>query len=236
MFFIENQHVEKEVADNFKSIMNPYYNKLGHYLRFVYFISGRLRFNVEKDSYVGDYKKIVDYLRSIGGELYVSSQNLKFKKTTELDKLNDKINHIWYLDDKGSFVQQHIYIDSLRNYVYSNQDIYDALMQLSAKYKDVEIDTALLPKVSGDFYVQFWQPVQFVTHRYEFWQQQTSKLHFLLYGSIFLVMAVLMCALIFVNHQITDYISVLTLLSCLVFTFTLYRFGVVRKLSQKLFD
>lgn len=236
LFFIENQHIEKEVADNFKSIMNPYYNKLGDYLRFVYFISGRLRFKVEKDSYVEDYKKIVDYLSGIGGKLYVSSKNVGFKTATELEDLNEKINHIWYLDDKGWFVQQQISIDSLRTYIYSDQDIYDALMQLSTKYKDVKIDTALLPKVSGDFYVQFWQPVQFVTHRYEFWQQQTSKLHFLLNGSIFLVMAVLLCTLFFVNHQITDYISVLTLLSCLVFAFTLYRFGVVRKLSQKLFD
>lgn len=32
LFFIENQHIEKEVADIFKSIMNPYYSKLGDYL------------------------------------------------------------------------------------------------------------------------------------------------------------------------------------------------------------
>ena len=49
LFFVENQHIERDVIERFRTIMNPYYHKLSAYLKFVYFISCRISYSNPKD-------------------------------------------------------------------------------------------------------------------------------------------------------------------------------------------
>lgn len=42
LFFVENQHIEREVINEFRSIMDPFYHKLSNYLMFVIYKLGKL--------------------------------------------------------------------------------------------------------------------------------------------------------------------------------------------------
>ncbi len=59
LFFVENQHVERDVIDRFKMIMNPYYRKLSCYLSFVFFIQNRIRYEDTKTDYIPDVKTLI---------------------------------------------------------------------------------------------------------------------------------------------------------------------------------
>lgn len=151
LFFVENQHIERDVIERFRTIMNPYYHKLSAYLKFVYSISCRISCSNPKDDYIQELRSLTKELSSLGSKVYVSGRDVSYMNAKELEILNEKINQIWYYYDKGWMVTNKIKVDPHKSMIHSDSQIMDALGDVSPRYANRSIDMILLPAVSGDF-------------------------------------------------------------------------------------
>ena len=236
LFFVENQHVERDVIDRFRTIMNPYYRKLSSYLIFVYFIQSRIRYADTKTDDITEVKCLTDELAGLGETVFASGRNISYMSANELEVLNKKINNIWYYYDKGWFVTEKIHIDIHENYIFTDSQIQDKLCEILVKYSNREINKSLLPDISGEFYTESWQPVSSVTDNYEYWQERCLLNKHLLLFSLILVMIILIAAMFLSGNICHYFITIPTVLSCAIFAFDLFQLNKLMKLSHRIFN
>lgn len=234
LFFVENQHIERDVIDRFRLVMDPYYHKLSCYLKFVYFIKERISFSSTDSKYVANLKFQLEEFSRKGVDVHLHSKDVSYKLHKELSKLNDSINNVWWLYNEAN-VKEFITDDIGMGNIYTDSEIHDALYSISPKYKGQPINKKLLSTVSGDFYVDIWQPVQHVTWNYEYWDKKCRFNKCILLFSLSLVMLVLIVAMLF-SSVINNYIiSISTILCCLFFIFVLLQLNKLMKLSHNIF-
>jgi hypothetical protein len=235
LFFIENQHIEKDVVSRFYSTMKPFYNKLTNFLKYVNWSKSVIQYDDPKAAYISDLVLIMDELSRLAGISIVSGSEIPVMKAKAIDNLCEKINNIWYLYDKGWFVTEHISIDKGNGYHSWETLIKESLTTYNAKYSNSAVDIDLLPKVSGDFYVEVWQPVQNVTYQYEWWQNKRKFSHYFLLGSIGLLMLSLITILLFSNIIGCSIINYITVFCCCIFGYNIYELVRIKDKSNKIF-
>ena len=84
------------------------------------------------------------------------------------------INDIWYCIDKDYNNFQKIEFDTYHAEIF-REDTLRYLEEISPKYKGMTLTKDLLGKVSGDFYVDFYQPIEHILLEYEDWQKSEKK-------------------------------------------------------------
>lgn len=236
LFFIENQHIENDVVSRFYSLMKPFYKKLTNYLQYVSWSKNIIRYDDRKADYISDLIPIMDELSRLAGQSIMSGSDIPVMKAKAIDKLCKKINHIWYIYDKGWFVTEHISIDTGNGFQSSEKLIKESLMTYNAKYSNIEINIDLLPQVSGEFYVDVWQPVQNITYEYEYWQKKCRFSHYFLLGSIVLMILSLIVILLFSSIIGCTIINYITVFCCCIFGYDIYELVKIKNLSNKLFN
>lgn len=236
LFFIENQHLEKDVVNRFYSIMKPFYKKLTSYLQYLNWSKNIIQYDNRKADYISDLIQIMDELSRLAGQSIMSGSDIPVMKAKAIDGLCEKINHIWYLYDKGWFVTEHISIDKENGFQFSEKQIKESLTAYNAKYSNSTIDINLLPKVSGDFYVEVWQPVQNVTYQYEWWQNKRKFSHYFLLGSIVLLILSLIVILLLSNIIGCTIINYITIFCCCVFGYNIFELVKIKNISNKIFN
>lgn len=235
LFFIENQNAEKDVVSRFNSIIKPFYNKLTKFLIYVNWSKSIIHYDNPKTGYIPDLILIMNELSRIAGTSIISGSDVPIMKAKDIDILCDKINNIWYVYDKGWFVREHISIDKGNGYDYLENQIKESLKAYNEKYSNPVIDINLLPKVSGEFYVEVWQPVQNITYEYEYWQKKRRFSHYFLLGSIVLMILSLIVILLFSNIIGCTIINYITVFCCCVFGYDIYELVKIKNLSNRLF-
>lgn len=236
LFFVENQHLEKDVVNRFYSTMKPFYNKLTNYLKYVNWSKSIIKYDDLNAAYISDLILIMDELSRIAGNSIMSGNDIPVMKAKAIDKLCNNINQIWYLYDKGWFVNEHISINKDNSFQFSEKQIKESLATYSIKYNNATVDVNLLPKVSGDFYVEEWQPIQNMTYQYEWWQRKCRFSHYFLLGSIGFLMLSLITILLFSDMIGYPIINIMTIFSCCIFGYNIYKLVKIKDLSNKLFN
>lgn len=235
LFFIENQNAEKEVVSRFNSIMKPFYNKLTKYLIYVNWSKSVIQYDNPKTAYISELIPIMDELSRMAGTSIISGSDIPVMKAIHIDKLCEKINQIWTVYDKGWIVRDHISIDKGNGYDYWVNLIKESLTAYNPKYNNMEINIDLLPKVSGEFYVEVWQPVQNITYEYEYWQKKRRFSHYFLLSSIVLMILALIVILLFSSIIGCTIINYITVFCCCIFGYDIYELVKIKNLSNKLF-
>ena len=92
--FIESQKTSTGVQDRVRCLMNPFYDKLNSYMRFVYlFRQGIYIDSTSEEIEVKNLKHDLDYLC----DLYENADfSMVFYNSIFLDDLCNRINNIWY--------------------------------------------------------------------------------------------------------------------------------------------
>jgi len=236
LFFVENQHIEKDVVNRFYSTMKPFYNKLTNYLKFVNWSKSIIQYSDRNATYISDLILIIDEISRIAGNSIISGNDIPVMKAKEINKLCNDINQIWYLYDKGWFVTEHISINKDNSFQFSEKQIKEALAAYSVKYNKSTVDINLLPMVSGDFYVEEWQPVQNITYQYEWWQKKCKFSHYFLLGSIGFLMLSLITILLFSDMIGCQIVNIMTIFSCSIFGYNIYELVRIKDISNKLIN
>ncbi|MDD4590192.1 MAG: hypothetical protein PHG06_07155 [Parabacteroides sp.] len=221
LFFVENQHIERDIINKFRSIMDPFYHKLSNYLKFVYFINALIRYKTDNQDITDKFKSNVDKLSSKGGEVFAYSNNISYLSQKKLDILNDSINNVWYLFNEAQ-IKENIFLDTKSYSVFNNEDIEKALSEISPLYTNRNIDINLLPYISGEFYSKVWQPLDYVTGNFEYWEKQCRLNKLLLILSLGLVMIVMISAMCFPSVGCSLFITIPTIICCILFMIVLH--------------
>lgn len=234
LFFVENQHIERDVIDRFRAVMDPYYHKLSCYLKFVFSIKDRLRYLSTDSNYVQNFKTTIEKFDRKGGDVYTHSNNVSFMDHKELNSLNESINNVWWLYNEAN-VRTFITKETRTEPFFADSEISETLSEIFVRCNVQTIDANLLSAVSSDFYVKIWQPVQYVTWNYEYWDKKCRFNKRILLCSLSLVMLVMIMAMLFSANISSYFITISTICCCAIFIFVLLQLNKLMRLSHNIF-
>lgn len=235
MFFIESQKVANDVAERFHFIMNPFFHSFTSYVRFISSFKTCFNFKKAKESnYISNLKEDVDRISKLGGQSIMWGQNFPANYFTaeELDSVCNSINNIWYIFDRyQNFINIDIEFDSHHADMISNHT-KEYMEGISPKYIGKPLTEDMLSKVSGDFFVDFYQPVQNVLHQYEFWQSEEKRFKTLIMITVAIILITMILILLF-NLCVSLWIyKVLCVVCCIFLLFGLYKLIKIENLSK----
>ena len=212
--FIESHKTSSGVQDRVRCLMNPFYDKLNSYMRFVYlFRQGIYIDSTSEEIEVKNLKHDLDYLC----DLY---ENADFPtidcNPTHLDNLCNRINNIWYyLAEKKHITYNYVrYTPALTKGLESK--MRECMEGINIKYKRSKLNISFLSELSGDFYANVCEPVRKFPHQYECW---LKKERFYRYFSLIVLCITLMSLLliIIVSSLRPCCLNSLTIMSSLLF-------------------
>lgn len=219
---VENQHIKGEIASRYYSIMRPFYHKLALYAKFAQQCMLALS---TIDDEGKRYKKLLqDKTKDINKVAYtaiITGKDNPYLKAKELDSICNDVNGIWYCFDRNYDMYSHL--------TFSNKFLIDeirkALIEYDRSLLNEPIDLNLFSKVSGDFFVKEWQPIDNVPGRYEYFNEKCRNCNLYLYGSFIIEISSLI--LIFFSESLNGIslasVDILVILSIGSFIFAIYK-------------
>jgi hypothetical protein len=235
MIFIESQKVAGSVADRFHFVMNPFFRSFSNYVKFISSFKTCFTFKVTKDSeYIKRLKDNVDTVAGLGGKSIVSGRDYPADYFTakELDSICKTINNIWYLiDGKQNYIDKHLDFDSRHAQMFSEQS-KNYLEAISPKYKEMPLTKDTLANVSGNFFVEIYQPIQHILPQYEFWQRKEKEFKILILVTIIFTLVTMMLILLLSCYIPMWIYKALCVMCCGLLIFGLYRLIKLENLSK----
>lgn len=229
LFFIETMHIESDVKQRFKAIMNPFYHKLSKMTLFVGYLQSSMRLpDLERAKLLKDN---MDYISKAGIVPSSSGRDISFMRSDELGKLCDTINDVWYNLDKSYELRQNIVIEG----GFVNNIAKEALCEVYPEYKDKELSVVVLQDATGDFYVRYWQPVEHCTPNYEFWEKKAKLSRILIFVALGVSLLSLLVTMIWAECICPVIPCSLAIASSLIFAICIGMMAYLISLSNKLF-
>lgn len=191
IILVENQHVKGEITSRYHNIMRPFYHKLALYAKF----AQQCMFALEAVDNEGKrYKQILQdktkELSRLAADAIISGKDTPYLKPKELNDICENINVLWYIFDRNPEMYSHLR--------FSNRILIDevrsALVAYDRNLSKEKIDLYIFPKVSGNFYVKEWQPIDNIPYSYQFFEQKNDSCNQWLCGSF----AIEICSLILI--------------------------------------
>ena len=212
--FIESQKTSSGVQDRVRCLMNPFYDKLNSYMRFVYlFRQGIYIDSTSEEIEVKNLKHDLDYLCDLYEDADFPTIDCN---PTHLVNLCNRINNIWYyLTEKKHITCNYVRYDPAFA-IGLEQKMRESIEEIDVKYKRRKLNISFLSELSGDFYANVCEPVRKFPHQYECW---LKKERFCRYISLIVLCVTLMSLLlvIIVSSLRPCCLNSLTIMSSLLF-------------------
>lgn len=229
LFFIETMHIESDVKQRFKSIMNPFYHRLSKMLVFV----GNMRYSIRiPNNRLGeDLKRDIDFISKAALVPMTSGRDVPFMNSTELEKLCETFNRIWYQLDRYTELRRSIVTESGGGL----DTAADALCEVYSKYRDKSIDIDDLLDATGKFYIDYWQPVEHCTPNYEYWETRAKITRALLFSALGMSMLSLIVIMLWADCICVEIPCIFAIISSVVFSACVGMMAHLISLSNRLF-
>lgn len=153
MLFIENQQITTYVIERLHQRMNPFFHSFTNYVKFVSSFESCFSWKKCTTSNMKSMKQCIEDISKYGGKAIISGQDFSIYSfsATELDSICEKINGIWYYEDKNiSDFNDNVSFDENHAKNFGEYSL-EYLRGISPKYNHERLTKSLLPKVSGDF-------------------------------------------------------------------------------------
>ncbi|MFY1612314.1 hypothetical protein ACOMSG_05625 [Macellibacteroides fermentans] len=237
MIFIESQKMTGCVTDRFHFIMNPFFRSFSSYVRFISSFKTCFTFKVAKNSdYITKLKDDVEKVAGLEGKSIISGHDYPADYFTakELNSICKTINNIWYIiDGKYNYIDKYLDFDSRHAQILGEQT-KDYLESISPKYKGMPLTKDMLAKVSGDFFVDIYQPIQDVLFQYEFWLQKQKEFKILILATIVFTLLTMMLILL-LNCFIQMWVyKALCVICCGLLMVGIFKLIKIENLSKKI--
>ena len=108
------------------------------------------------------------------------------------------------------------------------------LGEISPKYKGIELTKDLLGKVSGDFYVDFYQPIEHVLPHYEYWLKKEKEFKTIAMITIIITLLTMLLLLLLRCYIPIWVLTSLCVLCCGLLLFELYKLMRLEDLTKKI--
>ena len=108
------------------------------------------------------------------------------------------------------------------------------LGEISPKYKGIELTKDLLGKVSGDFYVDSYQPVEHILPHYEFWLKKEKEFKTIAMITIIITLLAMLLLLLLRCYIPIWVLTSLCVLCCGSLLSELYKLTQLEDLTKKI--
>ena len=193
LVFVEIGNRKQRENERFDQKMTPFMHKLSAYFRFVSWCSHRIIYPKPVEGYNKDFKELVNFLGRYGGRAITSGGDYQIGhfNAEKLEDIALKINNVWYYHDKMNPCTL------TWNVRGGNDDFIDKeLREINSLYHGISHDVNMVAKVSGDFYVDIYQPIEYDTYRHEAYLKQYKRNTIVVAGAFLFVLAVL-CTMLY---------------------------------------
>lgn len=234
MIFIESQQVANNMAECFHFIMHPFLHSFTSYARFISSFKTCFSFRgIEAEGYMKRLKDDIEQISKIGGKSIIAGQEYPSDYFTakQLDSICNTINDVWYCIDKDYHSFQKIEFDT-RHAEMFGEDIISYLVEISPKYNGVKLTKDLLGKVSEDFYVDFYQPIEHILPEYECWLKKEKEFKILAMATIIITLLTMLVLLLLRCYIPIWVLTLLCVLCCGLLLFELYRLMGLEDLTK----
>ena len=139
----------------------------------------------------------------------------------ELDSICNDINGIWYYFDRNYGMYSHLRFSN----EFLIEEVRNSLIEYDRSLLNEPIDLHLFPKVSGDFFVKEWQPIDNIPCNFDYFNQNCRNCNLYLCSSF--VIEIISLILIFFSESFNNVslasVDFLVLLSIVSFVFAIYK-------------
>lgn len=226
---VENLHIKGEIASRYFNIMRPFYHKLSLYAKF----AQQCMFALSAVDDEGKrYKKLLHDktidIKRLASRAVMTGKDNPYLNAKKLESICNDINGIWYCFDRNYEMYSHL---RFRN-EFLIEEVRNSLIEYDRSILNEPIDLHLFSKVSGDFYVKEWQPIDNIPYNYEYFNEKCRNCNLYLYGSFIIEICSLI--LIFFSESLNSIslasVDFLVLLSIVSFVFAIYKHFKLNKL------
>lgn len=232
IILVENQHIKGEITSRYFNIMRPFYHKLALYAKFAQQCTFALS---AVDDEGKRYKKLLQNkttgIKKLAFGAVMTGKDNPHLSAKELDSICNDINGIWYYFDRNSGMYSHLSFKVLKI-----DDVRNSLIEYDRSLLNEPIDLHLFSKVSGEFFVKEWQPIDNVPYNYEYFNQKYRNCNLYLYGSF--AIEIISLILIFFSESFNNIslasVDFLVLSSIGSFIFAIYKHFKLNNLLETL--
>lgn len=219
LVFVEIGNRKNRENDRHDGIIGPFIHKLSAYFRFMSWCHGHIAYPRELNGNEIAFKNLIEKIRKYGDRLILSGGDY-FLDSFSAERLHEiaiDINNIWYYYDKMRPCNlQWEETPSSSDPDYISKELREVNPMYITELRDIH----LVAKVSGDFYCDIYQPVEFETYRHEAYLKQYNNLT--IWVSVFFsIVLLILCLMLFVHLpvrfiQVASVVVVLMLISSLL--------------------
>ena len=180
IILVENQHIKGEIVSRYNNIMRPFYHKLALYAKF----AQQCMFALEAvDDEGKQYQKLLEdkarKIKELAVTAITTGKDNPYLNAKKLDSICNDINGIWYCFDRNYDMYSHLKFSNK----FLIEKVRNSLIEYDRSLLNEPINLYLLSKVSGDFFVREWQPIDNVPYRYEYFNKECRNCNLYLCGS-----------------------------------------------------
>jgi len=180
-------------------------------------------------------KDDLEQISRIGAQSIIAEQKYPSDYFTakQLSSICETINDVWYCIDKDYHGFQKVEFDTHHAKMFS-EHIIGYLGEISPKYKGIELTKDLLGKVSGDFYVDFYQPIEHILPHYEFWSKKEKEFKTIAIITIIITLLTMLLLLLLRCYIPIWVLTSLCVLCCGSLLFELFKLTQLEDLTKKI--
>lgn len=166
LIFVEISNRKNRENDKYRQLMTPFMQKLSAYFKYINWVYGHIT-NPKPDTETEkQFKNLLRIeLGKYGSELIVGGGNYDVDtfRAEELENICQKINHVWYMYDRYSLER----LTWNNDYSINKELVEKELAVLKQSYLSMPESVSKIAKVSGEFYTDEYQPIQYEPYRHE---------------------------------------------------------------------
>lgn len=225
----------RKIKQSYLNRIDAYSYKFTCFCRFVSRFSCVINYNNLEVEYVPELKSLIERFKTLGdfciNNTFIIS-SLSFTSFM-IEDISENINHLWYyLDDKIRYMGDGVEIDE-EQAKDKREQILNELVNYTDKYAGDKVNWNLLRKVSGEFYINEWKPIDNLPCLYKISKREITKFLNFSILSVFIFVLVL-CVAAFTIHGTFD-IILYSILLFLLFASLIVRTVLVWKKMKGLY-
>lgn len=221
LVFVEIGNRKNRENDKYEHIMYPFMHKLSSYFRYISWCQSHIIYSNPPTRNEEKIKLLIGEIARYGGMAITSGGDygINYFTASELNEIALDINNIWYWHDKMNPCMM-----TWDSNMYIGEFITKELKEINPVYLQNEQNIDLIAKVSGDFYMDVYQPIEVTTYNHEAYQEHYKLQTIIVSCFVCFVLLVLGSMLFGLENEMTLRIS--TMIAILMLGFSLLMLGV----------
>lgn len=154
-----------------EQIVRPFMHRLSAYFRFVSWSRSHIVYPKPLNDYERFFKNLVEKIGGYGGQAITSGGDygIGYFTASQLDDIANDINNIWYWHDKMNPCR--LTWDTRMEGDFIRKE----LREVNPIYVGQPENVDWVAKVSGEFYTDIYQPIEYETYRHEAFMKQYRR-------------------------------------------------------------